>query len=311
MISVPQVGFRKSANKPNVCSNALGDWLEGIVLFDQAEVTKSDVVDILTEHQICSGKTQDLAHEIVDNGWNELRQRKSWGGLPDSFVIAANRLEEDVDWHDYPIRSFFLLLSLFRIFPDWAKDNRDHVSQGNLFEEVVESICPALLPGWNVYRAGWSPDNLKDVSAIVRELRDRIHIEGALDMGGWHWPNARDAGLDIVCYRSFPDSREALPVYFLQCASGKNWRKKVKTPSPELWQKLLNSAVQPSTGIAAPFIVQNQELRIAALIGQTIVFDRLRLLSAAACHKVKLPSRLRKRLLEWMRPRIDSLPLEK
>ena len=308
MIQVPQVGFLQSSNKSNVCPNALGGWLQGIVLFDQKEATKSDVVDILIEQQICTDRAQDLAHEIAEDGWNELRQRKSWGGLPDSVLIASKRLEDGADWLDHPIRSFLLLLSLFRIFPDWASKNRDYVNQGNLFEEVVEAICPALLPGWIAYRAGWSPENAKSVRKVVDELRHRIHIEGALDLEEWHGPGTKDAGLDIVCYRKFSDQREALPVYFLQCASGKNWRDKLKTPNPEQWQKFMNSAVQPSTGIVAPFIVQSRELKTAALIGQSIIFDRLRLLSAADCHEVQLSHELKDRLVEWMQPRIDSLP---
>ena len=308
MIEVPQVGFPRSSNKSNVCSNALGDWLEGIVLFDQQEVTKSEVVDILVEQQICPGQAQDLAHEIADDGWNELRQRKSWGGLSNSFTISTNRLEDDAEWSEHPIRSFLLLLSLIKIFPDWAKDNQDYVNQGNLFEEVVEAICPALLPGWNVFRAGWSPQNTKSVPEIVDELRNRIHVTGALDLAQWHSPHANDAGLDIVCYRSFLDRREALPVYFLQCASGKNWRDKLDTPNPALWQKLMNSAIQPSTGIAAPFVIQDRDFRTAALMGQITIFDRLRLLCAAGCLGVELSGDLNERLLQWMQPRIVDLP---
>lgn len=77
MIQVPQIGFPQSLNKSNVCPNALGDWLEGIVLFDQKEATKSDVVDILIEQQVCTDGAQDPAHEIAKDGWNELRQRQS------------------------------------------------------------------------------------------------------------------------------------------------------------------------------------------------------------------------------------------
>lgn len=309
MIQVPEVGFRRSAKTSNVDSNPLADWLEAIVLFDQKEVAKSDVVDILIEYQICPDDAQDLAHEIASRGWDELRLRKAWGGLPASFVIAPNRLEDGAEWAEDPIRSFFLLLSLFKIFPDWAKENRDNVGQGNLFEEIVELICPALLPGWDVYRAGWSPEDKKDVPGIVEELCGRLYVGGAPDLEEWHSPDAKDAGLDIVCYRKFSDQREALPVYFLQCASGKNWRNKIDTPSADLWQKLLNAAVRPSTGIVAPFVIENRELKIAGLTGQITIFDRLRMLSAASAANIELSADLRERLVAWARPRIESLPL--
>ncbi|AJY47065.1 hypothetical protein [Martelella endophytica] len=308
MLQIPQYGFQRSVNKSNVDRIPLGDWLEGIVLFDQKEVTKSEVVDALIEYQICPDEAQDLAHDIASDGWDELRQRRAWGGLPESTTISTNRLEENVAWEAQPVRSFFLLLSLFQIFPDWAKDVRDNVTQGNLFEEVVELICPAILPGWNVFRAGWSPENAKSVPDIVAELCEKLFVNGATNMDDWHAPDAKDGGLDIVCYRSFADQREAMPVYFLQCASGKNWRNKVNTPNADLWQKLLDAAVRPSTGIAAPFVIGNRELKIAGLTGQITVLDRLRLLGSATVAGTEFPEDLTERLVKWMRDRIGSLP---
>ncbi len=38
----------------------------------------------------------------------------------------------------------------------------------------------------------------------------------------WIGHNDKDGGLDLVCYRDFMDEREGMPMYFLQCASGKN-----------------------------------------------------------------------------------------
>lgn len=308
MLQPPQIGFQRSVNQSNVKVNPLGDWLEAILLFDQQEVSKNEIVDILIEFEICPDEAQDLAHEIASDGWDELRRRKTWGGIPESTTISANRIEEASRWEEQPVRSFFLLLSLFRIFPDWAKDVRDNVTQGNLFEEVVELICPAVLPGWNVFRAGWSPENAKNVSTIVADLCERLYVKGAANLGEWLEPDAKDGGLDIVCYRSFSDQREAMPVYFLQCASGKNWREKVTTPNAGRWQKLLDAAVRPSTGIAAPFVIDNKELKMAALDGQITVLDRIRLLGSATSAQIEFPENLTARIIEWMRPRIDTLP---
>jgi hypothetical protein len=265
MIQLPEYGFRRSVTKSNIDQNALADWLEAVVLFDREPVSKSDVVDILIEFEICPDGAQDLAHSIAESGWSELKRRQSWGGLPASFTIGTTRIEDTVDWQDDLIRAFFLLLSILRIFPDWAKDHVDHVLQGNLFEKVVEAICPAMLPGWKVFRAGWSPDEAQDIPTIIAQLCSRINVKGAVDPFDYVAPDAKDAGLDIVCYRAFGDTREALPVYLLQCASGKNWRQKVHTPNAYVWQKLLDSAVLPSTGIAAPFVIDTPEMKRAAL----------------------------------------------
>ena len=308
MLQIPQIGFSHSASQSNVDIIPLGDWLEGIILFDQTEVSRSDVVDILIEEQICPDKAQDLAHEIASDGWGELYKRKAWGGIPDSTIISINRIKEDLDWKEQPIRAFFLLLSLFRLFPDWAKANRDYVTQGNLFEKVVELICPAIFPEWEVYRVGWSPTNAQDIPKIVEDLCKRLNVNGATNLGDWHDPNEKDGGLDIVCYRPFADKREAMPTYFLQCASGKNWRDKIMTPNPKKWHKLLDSALLPSTGIVAPFVISSRELKTAALEGQVTVFDRLRLLSSVIDKNIKLPDDLSDKLIKWMSSRIDVMP---
>lgn len=310
MLEIPPVGFSRSAKKSNVKNGPLADWLEANILFVEPSIAQSDVVDMLIEYQICRDDGQDLAHQIAEDGWEELSRRKRWGGLPSSVSINRRRIEAHDSWEDTPMWSFFVLLSALRIFPDWARTQTEqaYAVQGDLFERVVETVCPALLPGWNSYRTGWSPGNTKDIRKIVEELCGRLHVSGAADLDRWISPEARDGGLDIVCYRQFDDEREAMPTFFLQCASGKNWRDKVKAPDAGSWQKYLDSAVQPSTGIVAPFVIEDSELRRAALTGQVVVFDRLRMLSSAEEAGIALPEELRVELLEWMTPRVDDLP---
>jgi len=308
MLRIPEVKFARSERQSNVEVNALCDWLEACAMFDGPEVTKGDVVDILIENHICTDQNQDLAHLIADEGWIEFSKRQRWGGIPAEISVSTNRITSDGNWSDDPIRALLLMLSVQRIFPDWASERQHHVVQGNLFEQVVEAICPALLPGWTTYRAGWSPENTKKIPAIVPDLCERLYMRGAADLGEWVRPADNDGGLDIVCYRSFQDEREAQPLFFLQCASGKNWRDKVETPSARNWWKYLNAAVEPSTGIVAPFVIDDWELRRGALTGQAIVFDRIRLISAARAGNIILPQRLRDELVAWLTPRVDALP---
>ena len=308
MLEIPVVGFGSSKNVSNVSTGYLADWLEANILFAESSVTKSDVVDLLLEYHICPGGRQDLAHEIAGDGWSELDRRRRWGGLPSSVSIGSARIEARDSWEGTPIWSFLVLLSTLRIYPEWAKDHQAHAVQGDLFERVVETICPAMLPGWTSYRTGWSPGHTADIRSLVAELGIRLFAKVAPDLDEWVAPAAKDGGLDIVCYRQFEDEREALPTFLLQCASGKNWRDKIDTPNAGRWQKYLNLAVRPSTGIVAPFVIEAGELRRAALDGQVVVFDRLRMLSAARAAKTTLPADLLAELLEWMRPRVEDLP---
>ena len=308
MLELPPVGFRYSATTSNVHTGFLADWVEASVLFDDPDVAQNDIVDMLLEYEICPHDQQDLAHQIASEGWHELALRQLWGGLPETVSITPTRIRDNEDWENDPMRAFLVLLSVLRIYPDWARKHQAYVVQGDLFEKVVEAICPALLPGWSTYRAGWSPNNTKDILTTIRELCSRLFTKGATDPYEYISPESKDAGLDIVCYRSFQDEREAAPMLFLQCASGKNWREKVATPNPKVWARLLDSAVEPGTGIAAPFVIEAAELKRAALPGQVVVFDRLRMLSAAKEHGAPLADELVSELINWMTPRVVDLP---
>ncbi len=308
MLKIPEVGFGQSADVSNVDCNASADWIEASVLFDGPELTKGDVVDLLLEEQICLHGNQDLAHQIAEEAWQELTRRQRWGGLPETVEVTHSRVVGLEDWEQDIVRAFFVLLAIQKIFPEWANERIAYVAQGNLFEKIVERICPALLPGWKTYRAGWSPENTKAVPAIVAELRELIHTRGAVDLEHWIGPHDKDGGLDLVCYRDFGDEREGMPMYFLQCASGKNWRDKIGTPNADLWFKWLNAAVRPSTGMVAPFVIDARELRRAALTGQVVVFDRIRAISAARKVGVAIERELREEVIGWMTPRVNGLP---
>ena len=307
MIDVPERDFLGVGTASPLRMEALADWLEANLLFCGRTVSASDVADTLIQSQSVAAD-QDLANGIVSDGWFEVQRRQLWSGQAGTVGVTDGALTTQFDWEDTPIWSFFVLLSIQRMFPTWSNAQANYSVQGELFERVVEEICPAMFPGWRSYRTGWSPGNTKNIPLIVQQLTERLHVLGHANLAAWLPPGAKDGGLDIVCYRHFDDQREALPVYFLQCASGRNWRQKVGTPNADEWQKYLDSAVMPSTGIAAPFVIDNEQLRFAALRGQVVVLDRLRMLSAATSGGVELSLNLRKQVLDWMRPRVDCLP---
>ena len=308
MLAIPEKGFYRSTNKNNISQEVLGDWVEASLLFHDNEISRNEVVDILIEQQICPNEGQDLAYSITDSAWNELNSRKEWSSAAPSMLIDNLKIVDTPNWQDDIVRAFFLILSLMRVYPEWATAHRNAPIQGVLFERVVEQICPGILPGWNVYRAGWHPGCTLTIGQIVSDLCARLNCRGCVDPQRWIPDQTKDGGLDIVCYRSFPDMREAVPTFFIQCASGADWRNKVQTPSASAWQKYLDAAVKPSTGIAAPFVISDDKLRHAGLQGQVIVFDRLRLLHAAHSGKVTLSEELVRDLRAWLKPLVESLP---
>ena len=308
MLQVPQKNFARSVNTINIQTVTLADWVEASLLFDEIEIAKCDVVDVLMEEQIIDDGAQDLGNEIADRGWTEIRQRKEWGGVSSDLSIEANRLTFDADWRDDPIRAFFVMLSILQLYPDCSGRHRNFSAQGELFEKVAEEICPGLLPGWTTVRTGWSPDNAVSINTIVTDLCEKLNALGNSRLEDWISDAANDEGLDIVCYREFPDTREATPTYFLQCASGTNWRNKIHTPDATSWMKYLNAAVQPATGIVAPFVISTKEIRRVGLSGQKTVFDRIRLLHAVYENSISLSGQVKNEVVEWVEQRVADIP---
>jgi len=307
MLKLPKRGFPQCADKNNIKNEVLGDWLEANLLFGDEPISKVDFVDLLDEQQICT--KQDLAHPIADDGWGELERRKKIIGLSDDYMKLEGKSVEAVhDWNNDPIRAFFVALSLFYPYPDWGEEHRNAPEQGLLFERVVEALAAGIFPGWETYRVGWAPGSTNSMHDIVREIGDLLNCSVHPDLATWIPDQAKDGGLDLVCFRRFQDERDAVPTFLIQCASGNNWRSKVNTPSPDIWQKYLDSAVRPGTGIAAPFVIPSKKLRVSALQGQAIVLDRLRLLSSYYVNENLIGEELTTDVCEWLEPFVKDLP---
>lgn len=131
MLQIPEKDFHLSVNVPNVAVTSLGDWLEACLLFSSERVSKNDVVDLLIEEQVCNDDGQDMAYRIATQGWEELTRRERWGGLSLKINFTRDRLTRTTTWEDDLFSSFMVLLSLFRIYPDWAARHKDYVGQGD------------------------------------------------------------------------------------------------------------------------------------------------------------------------------------
>ena len=307
MLKLPEHGFARSETKNNIKNEVLGDWLEANLLFYGEAISKVDLVDLLDEEQICP--KQELAHQIADDGWAELRRRKQIVGISDELLkLDAKSASTSKSWQEDPIRAFFIALSLFYPYPDWGTKHRNAPTQGLLFERVVEALASCIFPGWKTYRVGWAPSVTRSIHETVRELGELLNCVVHKNLDHWVPDQAKDAGLDLVCYRKFDDERDAFPVYLIQCASGSNWRSKVNTPSPDSWQRYLDSSVRPGTGIAAPFVVPAKKLRNSALQGQAIVLDRLRLLGAYYMDESIVDVELKDDIITWLDPFVSELP---
>jgi hypothetical protein len=164
------------------------------------------------------------------------------------------------------------------------------------------------LNGWTIHRTGWSRTKPEKLTEIVHELASRLG-EAVGNIPHWTNPGANELGLDLLCYRPFPDARVGVPVYLLQCASGANWHEKLHTPQLEIWSKIIQFVATPRKAFAIPFaLVDGDFVRKCALVGGLLI-DRYRLLAATCVDDNWLSGPLRARLIAWLSPRIDALPL--
>ncbi len=308
MLRIPEIGFNRSVRKPNVNPQIFGDWVEASALFGDGEIRKGDIVDVLLDSQVLYEDSQELAEEITQIGWDVVEMRKRCGCIPESLVTSQSLVKDTSNWDKWPVRSFLILLSLTTLYPEWASIDRNSTKQGDLFESVVEESCPALLPDWEVYRSGWSPENPINFDSMVKDICVRLNTNGPGNIKELTSSNVKDAGLDIVCYRNYSDLNEAFPVILLQCASGKNRKQKIYEPSAKLWGKLLNTAITPSTGMALPFVIDREGIKKIAE-GNNIIFDRSRILSTMTERNIKLSDGLSSRLIKWMEQKIENLPI--
>lgn len=306
MLEIPEVGLRLSVNNHNVDSEVLCDWIESSVLFVDEIVSFSDIIDRLCEANIY--QQQAFAAEIVEAVWGEIQRRQQWIGKSAAISIEKNRIQRKLSWDQVPAHSFCMAVTAGSYFKRWAcQFGSDYTEQGELFELLTMNALEAL--GWHVYRTGWGRGLQADnFQAIVTSVADCLSETIINEMTVTLYDEAKDEGLDLVCYMPFSDSRGGKPVYLMQCASGENWKSKCQSPNLDIWKRLITFSSDPQRAFAMPFALPDDAFFRACNRVNGMVIDRYRLLSAGKNDPDWMPSELRTRLVTWLKPRIESLP---
>ena len=308
MLAIPSTGFKRSINTHNVDLGVCCDWIEASVLFLQEELTGADVVDALRENELY--ESQDFAWAFVEDAFSHIRTRRHLfgSGYPVRFQ-GKDRLKPRGAVSDYGAYGFCLALSIPNLYPKWASGfGHNFTLQGELFEKLTCESVAYSLSGWEVHITGWSRTNtnkLKDVVATVASLLG----EGIGDISRWTRASANEAGLDLLCFRPFPDQRVGVPVYLVQCASGANWEQKLRTPDLKVWRKLVTFAAEPKKAFSMPYALMNDEFIRHTNVVDGLLLDRHRLLAPGKDNQNWVSQQLNDDLLHWMNLRIGSLPL--
>ena len=260
MLALPTSGLSQPTGtlgeiKHNVKLDLLCDWIEGSVLFDEETLSIAEVVDILSGEGIYDDP--DLALEIVTTAWDELKRRLEWIGKGSPFSITRRSVRKEGTWEETPAHSFCVLLSLPQCYEDWVTclSPASYVEQGRLFECLAKASVEYQFSDWEVLQTGWSRMNTVRFPDLVHKIANRLG-EQIGQIEPWENENTKDAGLDLLFYRPFPDRRVGVPVYLMQCASGENWIDKLHMPNLNTWTKLIVFAAAPKKHL--PFLLHCQ-----------------------------------------------------
>ena len=239
-------------------------------------------------------------------------RRKSALGSSYPIQIQNLRLLRLTTWRQSPAYSFCLLLSYAKRYGRWAKSfGRNFTEQGSVFEEITAEALRQEFDGWSIHSTGWSSARPAGLRRIVEDVRMRLGEKAGRPEEFPEFKVAKDAGLDVVLSRPFSDNRIGFPVYLVQCASGAKWEGKRNEPNLNVWRTFIDFAVKPKKALAIPFALTDDDFWWSCRHMDGMLIDRMRLLSGGRREPNWVSHHVKRRVIDWMAPRVKVLPLHK
>jgi hypothetical protein len=182
---------------------------------------------------------------------------------------------------------------------------KDYQKQGELFEYISEAALKHLFINWNINLIGWSESNPTNIKKNIKSIAEKLGVTVGQSSPD---SNDKDGGVDILCYRQFPDERGNYPAFFIQCATGSNWTDKRMINALNLWSNWIAfySHSLISRGFAVPFAFGNETFRQTQIRGDCLVLDRIRLLAQKVPESKWLPSNILEEILSWVEHKIKT-----
>lgn len=308
MLTPPSRGFALSVTKHNVELDALAEWIEGCITFDDEVLSLPEIADVLVEENIY--RSQDFAKERIADAFQELTRRVRCLGNSCPFLVNGIRVRRTKQWKRVPAYSFCLMLALQVSYRAnfTTMFGVDYTQQGILFEKLTAEALAQL--GCSTHTTAWSRAATVSISDKVEALATHLGEPSRPDaIARWADDDAKDGGLDVVCHLPFADKWGGRPLYYIQCASGENWKEKRNTPNIALWDKLLDLATRPVRGMSIPFVLLADDFRRAVNFDLLSLFlDRHRIAAPVEGIKVNWVSRpLQAELNQWTESRLAAL----
>lgn len=251
----------------------LADWLEmRALLAADRNASRSDLRRTLVQSGVL-GEVSNTDEILANDAFAEIHGRAQSCGASYPFRVDNGLIQAPDDLTSYWAYIFCLFLSL---------RGADRSNPGKrptcLFEEVAEIAARSYVAG-NSLKFGF-PRRI--LPAGFMSALDSMCIALGEGQGAKARPsskNAKDAKLDIVAWRPFPDGRTAQLIIFGQCAAGANWKSKLTELQPRTFTDLYwkePPAVEPTRAFFTPFRIKTEYWYEGAKHAG-ILFDRCRI----------------------------------
>ena len=124
------------------------------------------------------------------------------------------------------------------------------------------------------------------LGAVAELCGKKLLNEGSANSDEPKAPQQKDARLDVVVWKNFPDRRRGRLILFGQCATGSDWEDKAYALNPQKWREkwLVEPLLpHPQGAFFIPFAVEDDDWKHILLDGG-VLFDRFRISGLAASH---------------------------
>ena len=256
----------------------LADWLElKALLAADKNASHSDLRRALNQSGALDEDNEDPLptsdETLASDTFAELRDRAIACGIGYPFSVDDHVIQAVDHVEPYWSYIFCLLLSL-----RGANRQEPGPAPTNMFEEVAEAAAGRYVDGQSL-KFGFPRTVLP---AGFGKALDDVCLKIGEGIGAKSRPSSRkakDARLDIIAWRPFPDGRSAQLIIFGQCAAGGNWRSKLTDLQPRTFTDLYwkePPVVEPVKAFFTPFRVKLDQWEETGRYAG-LVFDRCRI----------------------------------
>ena len=261
--------------------------------FEDAEVSRSDVENYLTEHggdglisdlerpDLDSAGTHERYQSLSEEVFRHLNYRATAFGPYYPFLIQGDILVPVREiTHHHKIYAALLAFSRMKMF-----SRSDRTRFARCFEELCVQAALGFSDSWEVVHFGTNGrdrgefgNKLKDALMRLSEVLREFPIEHEIDAIPDN--NVGDAGLDIVIFRKWSDPAPAVPCFFAQCtAQQTTWPGKRFEASALNLERYFHFFHKPGVILFIPLCYRDVDGTWIGSEGhQTILVDRKRLL---------------------------------